>query len=58
MSALAGGDSAGFSNGVGLEALFNSPQGLATSLAQPSVVYVCDSVNKAIRAVSITDGTR
>ena len=55
-SLLAGGVAIGFGDGSGSTAMFNSPQGLALSVANPDVVYVCDSGNNAIRTVHISTG--
>ncbi len=57
VSPLAGGDAPGFANGVGSEALFNDPQGIARSAVSTNIVYVCDAANKAIRSIDISDGT-
>lgn len=54
VSTLAGNGTAGFADGWGASALFNSPQGVAVNAG--GVVYVADTANNRIRRIA-GDGT-
>lgn len=54
VSTLAGSGSHGFSNGVGIDARFKFPKGVAVD--STGVVYVADSYNNRIRKI-LPDGT-
>ena len=51
MTTLAGSGTAGFVNGTGTAASFNSPEGLA--IAPDGTLYVSDTNNCAIRRSSV-----
>jgi hypothetical protein len=53
VSTLAGSGSAGFANGAGNSATFNSPSGIVTDGTN---LYVADVVNNAIRKIAIATG--
>jgi hypothetical protein len=55
VAGLAGGP--GMVSGVGPSARFNGPRGVAASPSQPSLAYVCDTGNGAVRAMDAATGS-
>ena len=53
---VAGGTAAGYADGDGPAAAFNTPSGLAASLVDPDRFYVADTLNHRIRTLTLTAG--
>jgi hypothetical protein len=55
VTSLAGSGNPGFADGVGLQASFNGPYGIAVDAS--GTVFVADHMNRRIRKISPTGGT-